>query len=115
MRIHVLGLRRWDLKTGYRWDRPQTMSFGSRNLGVPGRLFEGCSRVLKTVKGSKMDYELEMARRSYGYGRWDAPYWFIGPEQGKGRAEPSGNSQRVNAWRKLGENELCDCLDFHEI
>ena len=60
-----------------------------------------------------MDYELEMARRSYGYGRWDAPYWFIGPEQGKGQAESSGNSQRVNAWQKLGQNELCDCLDFH--
>jgi hypothetical protein len=60
-----------------------------------------------------MDYELEMARRSYGYGRWDAPYWFIGPEQGKGRAEPSGNSQRVSAWQRLGQTELCDCLDFH--
>jgi hypothetical protein len=63
-----------------------------------------------------MDYrssELEMARRSYGYGRWDAPYWFIGPEQGKGEGEPSDNSQRVKAWKHLGETELCDCLDFH--
>lgn len=60
-----------------------------------------------------MDCELEMVRRSYGYGRWDAPYLFIGPEQGKGRFEPSGNSQRVSAWQKLGQTELCDCLDFH--
>jgi hypothetical protein len=22
----------------------------------------------------------EMARRSYGHGRWGAPYWFLGPE-----------------------------------
>jgi hypothetical protein len=60
-----------------------------------------------------MDFELEMARRSYGYGRWDAPYWFIGPEQGKGQGEPSGNSPRVRAWQRLGGTELCDCLDFH--
>ena len=25
----------------------------------------------------------EMALRWYGYGRWDCPYWFIGPEPGQ--------------------------------
>src|SRR5579862_1991552 len=26
-----------------------------------------------------------MARRNFGYGRWDSKYWFIGPEQGMGK------------------------------
>ncbi|HEU5342596.1 hypothetical protein [Edaphobacter sp.] len=60
-----------------------------------------------------MDTEYEMARRHYGYGRWDARYWFIGPEQGKGRNESFDNTLRVNAWRQLGASELCDCYDFH--
>lgn len=59
--------------------------------------------------------EEEMALRSYGFGRWDAPYWFIGPEQGKGRAESVDNSSRVSAWRQLGCTELCDCYDFHTL
>jgi hypothetical protein len=29
----------------------------------------------------------EMALGCYGYGRWGAPYWFIGPEQGQSRRE----------------------------
>ena len=57
--------------------------------------------------------ELEMARDCFGYGRWDAPYWFIGPEQGKGKGEPDGNDQRARAWFQLGKTELCDCLEFH--
>jgi hypothetical protein len=59
--------------------------------------------------------ELEMARRSYGYGRWDAPYWFIGPEQGKGPKEAADNGARVSAWAELGSPELCDCFDFHRL
>jgi hypothetical protein len=45
---------------------------------------------------------LEMARRNYGYGRWDAPYWFIGPQQGMGRHENSNLRLRVKAWQDLG-------------
>ena len=59
--------------------------------------------------------ELEMARRCYGYGRWEAPYWFLGPEQGKGRKEPPDNTRRVEAWFELGATELCDCHDFHSL
>jgi hypothetical protein len=59
--------------------------------------------------------DLEMARRSLGYGRWDAPFWFIGPEQGKGKAEAETNSHRVEAWSQLGKPELCDCLEFHKL
>lgn len=53
----------------------------------------------------------EMAEKCYGYGRWDAPYWFIGPEQGLSR----GNMQpRIEAWLHLGrETGLSDCRKFH--
>jgi hypothetical protein len=53
----------------------------------------------------------EKARRFYGYGRWTAPYWFIGPEEG-GSDDPE---RRVEAWRQLGEAELCDCREFHSL
>ena len=55
----------------------------------------------------------EMARRFYGYGRWDAPYWFIGPEQGQGRDEDNDLKRRAEAWLQLGGRELCDCREFH--
>src|SRR5258706_3790994 len=29
----------------------------------------------------------DIARRCFGYGRWEDPYWFIGPEQGQAREE----------------------------
>ncbi len=57
----------------------------------------------------------EMARRCYGYGQWDAPYWFIGPEQGQARAENNGLKRRAEAWRQLGGGELNDCRDFHAL
>jgi len=59
--------------------------------------------------------ELEMGRRCYGYGRWDAPYWFIGPEQGKGPEEAEGNALRLSAWLQLGACELSDCREFHRL
>lgn len=59
--------------------------------------------------------EQEMERRFYGYGLWEASYWFIGPEQGKGRKEAADNTQRVNAWFQLGAANLCDCYDFHRL
>ena len=59
------------------------------------------------------DPEREMTQKCYGYGRWEAPYWFIGPEQGKGREEPDDNNRRLNAWLELGADHLCDCKLFH--
>jgi hypothetical protein len=38
----------------------------------------------------------EMARECYGYGRWAAPYWFIGPEQGQGHDDLR---KRYHVWR----------------
>lgn len=60
-----------------------------------------------------MNDEVEMARKFFGYGRWEAPYWFIGPEEGKGPKETADNTERVNTWVKLGRPDLCDCKEFH--
>jgi len=56
----------------------------------------------------------EMARGCYGYGRWDAPYWFMGLEEGMGRNENDDLDLRLEAWRQLGSRELNDCKSFHE-
>ena len=55
----------------------------------------------------------KMKRHCYGYGRRDAPYWFIGPEQGQRRVENGDLGPRLSAWVKLGSRELCDCAEFH--
>jgi hypothetical protein len=59
------------------------------------------------------DDERELALNCYGYGRWDAPYWFIGPEQGKGKLERKDLTDRARANRKLNRDGLCDCRAFH--
>ena len=56
----------------------------------------------------------EMGRRSYGFGRWAAPYWFIGPEPGQSREENDDLSRRAEAWSYLGKLDLMDCRKFHE-
>jgi len=60
------------------------------------------------------DSVLKMALHSYGYGRWEYPYWFIGPEQGQGQFEEDKLEPRVQAWRHFGERELDDSRAFHE-
>ncbi len=57
--------------------------------------------------------DVAMARGFFGYGRWEAPYWFLGPEQGKGPGEGPENDARVAAWVKLGKPEVCDCYQYH--
>jgi len=56
----------------------------------------------------------EMGRRSFGFGCWGAPYWFIGPEQGQSREEYDDLTLRAQAWRSLGGLELVDCREFHK-
>jgi hypothetical protein len=56
----------------------------------------------------------EMGRRSFGFGRWTAPYWFLGPEPGQSREEHNDLTRRAEAWRYLGELDLMDCRKFHE-
>lgn len=63
-----------------------------------------------------MDRDLsEMARQCFGYGRWEAPYWFIGPEQGQAPAENDDLLPRLRAWHGLGRGELNDCRSFHAL
>jgi hypothetical protein len=42
----------------------------------------------------------------FGYGRWDAPYWFVGKEPG-GSDEP----EQYASWQRLGGDELIDCRE----
>lgn len=53
----------------------------------------------------------EMAERCYGYGNWNAPYWFIGLGEGIGPNETV--EERAMAWCELEQDGLCDCREFH--
>lgn len=55
-----------------------------------------------------------MARDCYGYGRWEAPFWFIGPEQGQGQWENDVLTNRYQAFVELSNDGLCDCRKFHK-
>jgi hypothetical protein len=55
----------------------------------------------------------DMARQRYGFGRWEAPCWFIGLEEGMAQDENDDLIPRVNAWRALGGGELNDCAQVH--
>lgn len=44
----------------------------------------------------------------YGCGRWDAPYWFVGMNQGG-----EGDDGRYDAWIDMGGRELIDCRAHH--
>ena len=52
---------------------------------------------------------LEMAQHWYGYGRWEAPYWFVG-------IEPGGDelNEFARLWRHLGSGELLDIVAHHK-
>lgn len=54
----------------------------------------------------------QMAEHFFGYGRWDAPYWFIGPEAGMARAGDS-LELRYQSWKKLGCAPVVDCAAHH--
>jgi hypothetical protein len=52
-----------------------------------------------------------MARDCYGYGRWDAPYWFIGIGEGMGKNDSL--EKRSAVWSRFKKDGLMDCRDFH--
>jgi hypothetical protein len=52
-----------------------------------------------------------MARSWFGYGHWEAPYWFVGIEQGGQEDQYHRGDDR--AWHEMGERELLDCRDHH--
>jgi hypothetical protein len=60
------------------------------------------------------DIEQEMAERFYGFGRWRAPYWFIGPEPGQAKKEDDKLEHRARAWSKCGKPELTDLKEYHD-
>jgi hypothetical protein len=60
------------------------------------------------------ELEQEMAERFYGFGRWDAPYWFIGPEPGQAKKEDNKLEHRSRAWRKCGKLEIVDLKEYHD-
>ncbi len=63
---------------------------------------------------SGLDYAThQLATKCFGYGRWDAPYWFIGPEQGQGLLERDSFQNRHRAFDEIGAYGLCDCRAFH--
>jgi hypothetical protein len=48
----------------------------------------------------------------YGYGNYNAPYWFVGMEEGGGNSVEEINS-RLQAWRTRGRREIEDVADYH--
>jgi len=48
----------------------------------------------------------------YGYGCYDAKYWFIGQEEG-GASSVSALAARVDAWHERGAREIEDLQAFH--
>lgn len=47
----------------------------------------------------------------YGYGRYAAPYWFIGMEEGSS-GKPTEIPMRTHQWHKRGRRELEDLVDY---
>lgn len=48
----------------------------------------------------------------YGYGSYDAKYWFVGLEEG-GASSVVDLAKRIAAWRRLGSAETEDLYEFH--
>ena len=73
----------------------------------PGNPSSGGS-IAKTNTRVMLSSKEQAAQRWFGYGRWEAPYWFIGMEQG-------GNDDHSSyeAWLRLGGTELIDCRAHH--
>jgi hypothetical protein len=59
----------------------------------------------------------DAAEHWYGYGAWDLPYWFVGPEPGMAKSEGDNLIARCNSWARLCKGhplELVDCIDHHK-
>jgi hypothetical protein len=71
-------------------------------------LFPKCCR-MADEDDALTDDQRALARGWYGYGRWEAPYWFVG-------IEPGGNELEacVRMWKALKRAELLDIAAHHE-
>lgn len=54
----------------------------------------------------------EFAHTFYGYGSYQAQYWFVGMEEGGGNSYAEINT-RLNIWAKRGKQELEDVALYH--
>jgi hypothetical protein len=54
----------------------------------------------------------EFARNFLGYGTYQAPFWFVGLEEGGGDSAEE-LARRINAWHSRGRRELEDLVDYH--
>ena len=93
-------------------DKPKIFDGTQLGLWKPQRIADfhlpSSKQPSSEAPGTLIGDEAEMACGFYGYGRWDAPYWFIGPEPGG-----ENNALRAEMWIRLGQRELCDCREFH--
>lgn len=55
----------------------------------------------------------KMAEHFFGYGRWDAPFWFVGPEAGMGKGGIDSIAARFESWQLLGGGGVVDCSKHH--
>ena len=53
-----------------------------------------------------------MAEDFFGYGRWEAPYWFVGPEAGMAKAGDT-LELRYQSWKRLKCAPVVDCAAHH--
>ena len=51
-------------------------------------------------------------KQFFGYGRWDAPVWFVGLEEA-GAGTPAELHARLTAWDQRGRRELEDAPAFY--
>jgi hypothetical protein len=68
------------------------------------------SQSQSTLNSSELD---QMAENFYGYGRWHAPFWFIGPEAGMGKDGKDNLAARYDSWKQLGCAPVVDCEKHH--
>jgi hypothetical protein len=57
--------------------------------------------------------ELELANECYGYGRWEAKFWFVGLEQGQAKEDNNDVTMRNIVFKELASDGLCDSATFH--
>ena len=55
------------------------------------------------------DLKARAAEHWFGYGRWGAPYWFVGKEPGD-----IDDPENYASWARLGGHDLIDCRD-HDL
>ena len=57
--------------------------------------------------------ELALAVECYGYGHWDAKFWFIDLEQGQTKDGTDNLHTRHQVFKELNSQGLCDSAKFH--